>query len=479
MTEYMHSKIKNAIRRLTPRIVLDGYHRALAFLGAAWYRFPSRHLIIIGVTGTKGKTSTVYLIAKILEHAGYAVGVISGLEARIGKTVTPRTAKITMPGRFFIQRHLRQMVDAACTHVIIEVTSEGIEQHRHRNIDFDIAVFTNIAPEHLEAHGSFNAYLAAKQKLFAALAASRRIKTIKGKRVTSAKTIIVNGDDDHADDFLAFPADRRYACHIGLEEKDDAEVTPAEHVRAVLLDVGEAASVFSVQDIPFRLHVPGTFNVMNSLLATTVGRAEGISLRESVAALEAVKSIPGRMEDVSTGGRYRVIVDYAHTPQSLEAVYRTLRSSQVSPFGPASRRLICVLGAAGGGRDRWKRPVLGAIAGTWCDEVIVTNEDPYDEDPSLIMEQVSEGVRNAAQVYRRHMGTTVMPRSDGAQVPFPVIIDDRRAAIREALLHARLGDTVVITGKGSEQAMAVASGTYLPWDDRRVVREELAKLGTA
>ncbi|MDP3963831.1 MAG: UDP-N-acetylmuramoyl-L-alanyl-D-glutamate--2,6-diaminopimelate ligase [bacterium] len=471
--------IKKIIKSLLPKGALSWYHRGLAFLGALYYGFPSRRLIVIGVTGTKGKTSTVHLIAKILEYAQYNVGVISGLEMRVGKDSVPNKMKMTMPGRFFIQQYLRKMVDAGCTYAVVEVTSEGIAQHRHRHIDFDAAVFTNIAPEHLEAHGSFEKYLAEKEKLFASLRTGVKTKIVKGRKVHIAKTIIVNGDDAHADDFLSYPADRRYACHVGSEEDEDAESMPAEHVSAVLRDVTGSKSVFLVRDVPFTMHLPGLFNIANALLAIAVSIGEGIPLGVIAKALETVKGIPGRMEDVSGVADFRVIVDYAHTPHSLDAVYRTIYSNRSSPQMPAGR-LICVLGAAGGGRDRWKRPVLGAVAGMWCDEVIVTDEDPYDEDPRVIMGAVAEGVQHAQTQYSRFFGEGVtLPRSEGRRAPIPKIIPDRRGAIHAALRSAEKGDVVAITGKGSEQIMAVQGGKLIPWDDRQIVREELAKVNGA
>lgn len=466
--------VKQLLRNLAPVFALRWYHRLLAFLGALIYGFPSRKLIVIGVTGTKGKTSVVHLAAKVLEGAGYKVGVISSLAFKVGSREEQNRLKMTMPGRFFIQKKLSQMVDAGCSHAVLEITSEGIAQFRHTCIDFDTLVFTNIAPEHIEAHGSFEKYLAEKQKLFAALASTRRDKIVRGKRVKPAKTIIVNGDDAHADDFISFWAERKYCCHVQFH-KNDEELTPRTHIVAENVVTQSTSTTFSVHDTPFTLRLSGTFNVTNTLLALAVGMAEGISLSTISESIAKVDVLPGRMEFINAGQPFTVVVDYAHTPDSLDAVYRALCSRQ-DVNGHKEGRLICVLGAAGGGRDRWKRPVLGAIAGVWCDVVMVTNEDPYDEDPRKIMEEVAGGVKRAHDVYQKYFDGEFLEKRAGGLNGIPHLIYDRREAIRKALTSAHSGDVVVITGKGAEQMMAVEGGKKVPWDDRQVIREEIARL---
>lgn len=461
------------MRKLAPRRALDLYHRFLAFAGAALYWFPSRQLTVIGVTGTKGKTTTVHAIVRILEEAGYKVGAISGLYFKVGKSERPSCRKMTMPGRFSIQRHLRHAALAGCTHAVIEVTSEGIAQHRHRYIEFDTAVFTNIAPEHLDSHGSLEKYLAAKQELFAGLAGSLRAKRIRGKRVRKEKVIVANGDDPHADDFLSFAADRKLCCHVGPPD-ETGELSVCEHVVAERLVERENGTSFAVRGTPFTLVLPGAFNVANALAAIAVGMSEGIAFPCAADALSKIKNVPGRMEFMDAGQSFEAVVDYAHTPDSLDAVLRTLRG-RMERSARQKNRLICVLGAAGGGRDRWKRPVLGAAAAIWSDEVIVTNEDPYGEDPVRIMEDVMNGAENARRVYREYFGEEIFSERGASIIPMPQKIPDRRTAIRKALTIARAGDTVVIAGKGSEQVMAVGE-RHIPWDERGVVREEIAKM---
>lgn len=397
----------NLLRKIIPPVFISWYHFVWAFLGALLYRFPSQKLIVIGVTGTNGKSTTVEMISRILEEAKYNIASSSSIRFQIGEKEWRNTFKMTMPGRFFIQRFLRQATNAGCTHAVIEVTSEGILQHRHRFIRFHTAVFTNLSPEHIERHGSFEKYRAAKRELFKA----------------AREVHVINGDDENAPYFLQFPAKK-----IILYSLSDAK------------------------DIRLNLQLLGEFNVSNALAAISVAKGFGISLDVCKRALENIKAVPGRME-VVMAEPFRVIVDYAFTPAALEKVYQTLKSKFQNP----NSKLICVLGAAGGGRDRWKRPVLGRIAEQYCDSIIITNEDPYDEDPNQILSEIKSGILNSS------------PSG------FYEILD-RREAIAKALSLAHQGDTVVITGKGSEDSIAIAGGKKIPWDDRDVVREEMDKI---
>jgi UDP-N-acetylmuramoyl-L-alanyl-D-glutamate--2,6-diaminopimelate ligase len=283
----------------------------------------------------------------------------------------------------------------------LEVTSEGIRQHRHQFIDFDVAVFTNLAPEHIESHGSFEKYRAAKGKLFQAT------KNIH----------IINLDDPHADYFWQFPA----ITKIGYKKQDFEKFQPLS------------------------LKLPGEFNIYNALAAIYFALSQGIDLKTCQRALEKVEGIPGRMEIVIKEP-FQAIVDYAHTPDALEKVYKTING-----------RKICVLGSAGGGRDRWKRPKMGEIASKYCDEIILTNEDPYDENPSQILSQIKSGIPDT----KHQILDTIL---------------DRREAIKKALNLARPGDTVIITGKGCEPWLCVENGKKIPWDDRKIVREEFNRL---
>lgn len=392
--------MRESFRKFIPAFLLSWYHFTLAFLGAFLYGFPSRRLKVIGVTGTNGKTTTTEIISKILEEAGHKVALINSIRFKIGDKEELNMLKMTMPGRLKLQRFLRQAVEAGCQYAVLEVTSEGIKQHRHRFIKFDTAVLTNLSPEHIEAHGSFEKYREAKAELF---------KTCKNIH-------IINQDDQQAPYFLQFPSAKKF----GYSEKDK-------------MSGGKLL---------------GEFNAWNTAAACKVGLAYGIDWQTCKKAIEKIEKIPGRMEEVISEP-FKVIVDYAFTPNALEKVYKTLTSNFQSP----TLKLICVLGSAGGGRDKWKRPVLGEIAARYCDKVIITNEDPYDDPPMEIIDEVAGGTKGKAQK-----------------------ILDRREAIKKALDLANPSDTVIITGKGSEPWICVEKGKKIPWDDREVVREEFAKL---
>ena len=398
--------MKDFLKKIIPDFLLSWYHLGWVLLGAIIYRFPSRKLKVIGVTGTNGKSTVVFFISQILEEAGYSVAALSSIQFKIKDKIWPNTLKMTMPGRMKIQKFLRQAFRAGCQYAVLEVTSEGIKQHRHEFIGFDSAVLTNLTAEHLESHGGFANYKKAKGKLFQSLKAN-------GKS-------IVNLDDPQANYFRQFPAKEK----IGYTTNSKIE---------------------------FNLNLLGQFNISNALAARAVAQAEGISLAKIKTALEKIKSIPGRLEIVIKEP-FTVIVDYAHTPDALEKVYQTAR--EVS-----QGQLIGVLGAAGGGRDKWKRPALGKIAGKYLDKIIITNEDPYDEDPSQILSEIKSGISNY-------------------QFPISNLYEilERRKAISKAIKLARPDDVVIITGKGCEPWMCLAKGRKIPWDDRKIVREEFKRL---
>ncbi len=423
------------VRKLIPGFLLSWYHFGLAFLGAFVYRFPSRGTVVIGVTGTNGKSTTVDMISRIFREAGLKTASLSSIRFQLLDKEWRNTMKMTMPGRFVIQRFLRQAKDAGCTHFVLEVTSEGMLQNRHRFINFHTAVFTNLSPEHIERHGSFENYKRTKGKLFQA----------------AKKVHVINADDEHAPSFLQFPAQQKsfYSLELSLPKLGLGVPKPSlgRNVRA-----DEKGIRFEVDGIEFCLNLLGVFNVSNALAAIAVARSQSISLQVCSKALEKMEVVPGRMETV-VRDPFHVVVDYAFTPAALGKVYQTLKTTLRQNSGQANYRLICVLGAAGGGRDTWKRPVLGKIAATYCDRVIVTNEDPYEEDPEKIIREVQGGTQGKGE-----------------------IILDRREAIRAALSEAQPGDIVVITGKGSEDSIAVQGGKKIPWDDREVVREEIDKI---
>jgi UDP-N-acetylmuramoyl-L-alanyl-D-glutamate--2,6-diaminopimelate ligase len=416
--------MKKILKKLLPFKVISFYHKVLVVLANIIYLFPSHQLIVIGVTGTKGKSTTSNMIWQILTQAGHKTGIITTANFRIGQKEWINNTKMTMPGRFRLQKLLRQMVRAKCEYAVVETSSEGIKQNRHWGIKYQIAVFTNLTPEHIEAHGGFENYRAAKAELF--------------KNLAGLKISILNHDDVNFNFFKNIPA-HQY-IYYGLETGADLE---AHEIKEVT-DGFE----FIVKGHRFYLPLLGSFNIQNALAALAVGKALEINWLDMIKAIHNFSYMPGRMEKIISRKGFIVYVDYAHTPESLEAVYKSLK--------PRANRLIAVLGSCGGGRDKAKRPILGKLAATYAKVVIITNEDPYDEDPGKIIDEVYEGTKGfpSTEIFR---------------------VFDRREAINQAINQAKVGDIVIITGKGSEQVL-VSKNEKMPWDDREVVRQALAML---
>ncbi len=413
--------MKSFIKKLVPAKVLGAYHYALAMTGAILYGFPSNKLVVIAVTGTKGKSSTVEIIHAMLTAAGYTTAAASTIRFIIGEISEPNLFKMTMPGRFFLQQFLRKAVSRGATHAVIEMTSEGAKQFRHKGIALDALVFTNLSPEHIESHGSLEAYAQAKLSL------ARHLEESKKR----PRYLVANGDDKWGREFLK---------------------TKVEHVVPFTLSMAEPYSVDDKsvrfvwkQGELFTVPLPGLFNLKNVLAALTLGEEMNISLETMHKALEHMHPISGRAERVNQGQPYAVLVDYAHTPDSLRALFETFKS----------KRIIAVMGSTGSGRDKWKRAEMGRIAEEYCDTVFLTNEDPYDEDPQKIIDDLAKGFAKKR----------------------PHVILDRRNAIREAFREAGEGAVVLITGKGTDPFIMGPRGTKEAWSDKRVAEEELKKLG--
>lgn len=393
------------------------YHFLLQWGSALLAGFPARHMVVIGVGGTKGKSTLSEMLFAILTEAGHTPALVGTIRFAIGATSEPNKKKMTMPGRGFIQRFLARARGAGATHAIIELTTEGARQFRHRFLYPDIEIMTNVQREHIESHGSFEKYVARKWELVRELERSPKKK----------RTLVVNTDDEWNAAFM------------------NARVP--EHVPYSLSDIPDVKSTatqvtFSYQGEVVTVPLPGTFNAVNALGALKVADALGIPFSTARHALQKLGVVRGRVERIDEGQPYTVVVDYAHTPDSLRALYSAFPGKKV-----------CVLGNTGGGRDRWKRSEMAQIAETMCDTVILTNEDPYDEDPRAIVDEMAAGM--------------VSP---------PVIELDRRRAIRRALQSAGAGDTVLISGKGTDPYIMGPHGTKEPWDDATVVREELHSL---
>ncbi|MFZ3057605.1 MAG: UDP-N-acetylmuramoyl-L-alanyl-D-glutamate--2,6-diaminopimelate ligase [Minisyncoccales bacterium] len=413
--------IKTIIKKLLPKSLINLYHLGLAFLSALIYGFPSRKIKVIGITGTNGKSTTLNIASKILEANGFKVAALTSIMFKIGEKEEENKLKMTMPGRFVINKFLRDAVKAKCEYAFVETTSEGIAQNRHKFIDFKTAVITNLNPEHIESHGGFENYKKAKGKFFA---------DVKG-------THIINIDDKHAPYFSEFTAQKIITYGIKNESAD---------IRGENIIATSNGSTFSVNGVNFNLKILCDFNIYNALAAIAIAASEGISVENCKKGIESVSQIAGRMEKV-IASPFEVFVDYAFVPEALEKVYQFVK--------PKNGKLICVLGSCGGGRDKWKRPVLGSLADRYGDIIIITNEDPYDEKPEDIIDQVSVGVKNKEKLIK---------------------IFNRREAINKAISMAKEGDVIVITGKGCEPWICWEGGRKEAWDDRRIVREEFNKI---
>lgn len=407
--------LKKIVRAVTPRFVFSLYHLLLSFVGACLYGFPGRKLVVIGITGTKGKSSTSEYLAAILIADGKKIALSNGIRALIGEKNIRNTSRMSMPGRFALQKFLAQAVRERATHAIIEMTSEGAAQHRHRFLSMNGLIFTNLAPEHIESHGSLETYIDAKLSIGREMAHSKKRPRI----------LVVNGRDEISKQFLALDVDVRKT--FATPEK--SQCTFSEH-----------GSTFSYNGEIISLGQPGMFSIENAFAALTMAEELGVSLETIKKGLSSVSLIPGRAQLIDEGQGFSVVVDYAHNPSSLTALYDAYKQ----------QRKICVLGATGGGRDTWKRPEMGSIADQYCSEVILTNEDPYDEEPEAIVKAIRTGMKRE-----------------------PMIILDRRAAIEKACALAQRSDVVLLTGKGTDPSIRGKNGISVPWSDAEVAREVL------
>ncbi len=435
-------------------------HFLLAWSAYWWYGRPARKLTVIGVTGTKGKSTTCRLIASVLEAGGNKVGLLSTVEFQVANKRWLNDKKMTMLGRGKIQSLLKQMVKAGCKYAVVETSSEGILQYRHIGLNYHTAVFTNLGTEHSERHGGFDNLKKDKAKIFA-----------------KAKTIVANTDDEHADYFLSFPAVEKWAFSVIASKAKQSHSTGSANngIATSLLaprnDKNSATKLLSGENIvsdqngsdftvggkKFRLNIIGRFNVYNALAAIAVGRAQKISDEKIAEGLASVKLVEGRMELIDEGQNFKVIVDYAHEPVSLTELFKSLRE-----MVGHDHKIIAVVGSDGGGRDKSKRESMGQIAGKLTDYVIITDVNCYDEDPEQIAEMLAVGARSSG-------------KKDNADL---FVIVDRRQAIIKAVSLAQAGDVVVITAKGTEPYIAVAGGKKIVWDDRRVAREVLSALSS-
>jgi UDP-N-acetylmuramoyl-L-alanyl-D-glutamate--2,6-diaminopimelate ligase len=432
MLDQILSLIKKIIPKKVFRFFQPAYHFILAKLSAFIFGFPSESMIVVGVTGTAGKSSSCYFISQILESADFKVGMITTTLFKIDKKEWLNDKKMTTLGRFQLQKMLWKMRRVGCGVAVIETSSQGVEQFRHIGINYDILVLTNLYPEHIEAHGGFENYKQAKGKLFEYLSKCRDKKF--------KKTIIVNGDDENAEYFLNFKADKKIT--FNGEKKMETDLL-------------------------------GDYNNYNINAAVEVANVLAVPEEKIIVVIKNLKPLPGRLEFIENNRGLKIIVDYAFEPKALGKLYETIRDLE-------HKKIINILGAAGGGRDIAKRPILGKIAGENADIVIVTNEDPYDEEPMKIINEVADGAEKIRNQKLETARPTERQQSFGRgnwKIETKIMkILDRREAIKKALELAETGDLILITGKGAEQAICVKNGKKIKWDDRMVVKEELKKL---
>lgn len=437
-----------AIANAPTLIAVTNSRAALAPLAAAAFRFPAHQLRVVGVTGTKGKTTTSTLCAHVLDSVGHRSGMISTANFKLGSTWSDNSTRQTTPEALEIQALLRRMVEDGCDYAVIEASSHALSPQWNRvgNCAFDIAVFTNVTHEHLDYHGTVEQYRRDKARLFQLLREETVEAGFDGAVDKHRKVAIVNLDDPHAGLFLEAAGDHVEVITYALDN-------PSAHVRARDVDEGSNGTLYTADtpwgEIDITIALPGRFNVLNSLAALSVGLAEGIPLEECAAALAAVHGVPGRMERVDIGQPFTVIVDYAHNPDSFEQVMSMMREL-------TSGKLISVFGSAGE-RDIQKRPLQGEIAGRYCDFVVVTDEDPRDEDSMVILEQIAAGVRAAG-----------LEEGSGY-----LLVPDRAEALRSAFRQAQPGDIVLLLGKGHESCIVYEGGRKLPWNEKEEAERAL------
>jgi UDP-N-acetylmuramoyl-L-alanyl-D-glutamate--2,6-diaminopimelate ligase len=421
------------------QLVVDAARPVLASAAAWWFGDPSRDLTVIGITGTDGKTTTSYLAVAALEAAGRRVGMIGTISTRIGGQTDEHSEHATTPEAPELQAALRAMVDASDDTAVIETTSHGLALHRVASVAYDVAVLTNLTHEHLELHGTWEAYRDAKVSLFSRL---------RGPEATA----IVNVDDPSAGAFIGAARDARArVITYGTEAAADLRATRVtEDGTGLHADVTGPWGTASLA-----LRLAGRFNVHNALAAMAIGEALGLDAAAIRAGLASVDRVPGRMERVDQGQPFGVIVDFAHSPASLRAVLDLLAPAVAARGGG----LIAVFGSAGE-RDTAKRAQMGRIAGERCRVVVLTDEDPRGEDRMAILEEVARG----AEATGRRRGGDLL------------IIPDRRDAIAAAFDAARPGDVVLLAGKGHERSIIGPDGAA-PWDERAVAGQLLAEMG--
>lgn len=437
--------MKKYLSKILSQQTKNKLHKIEAGLAVLKYGKPSRKIKVIGVTGTKGKTTVCNMIASVLDATGIKNAMETTINTKFGEKIIPHTTKdkwVTTPPSNVLQKFLKQAVSEGCKYAIIETTSQAIDQNRIHGIDYDILVYTNLSHEHMEYHKTKENYLNAKLKVF---------------KDHPQAIFIINRDDVNWNKFYSLPSKEKFLYSVK---------NPPEHgaVARKILTASDSSTFTAAHDngqVTINLGLPGIFNILNALATFCVGIALEIDPNNIKQGLENITSIAGRMESIRVSQKqdFTVIVDYAHNPDSLKNVYETIKDGLKKSGG----RMIAVLGATGR-RDKTKRPIMGALAGGYADLVVFTDEDPYDEDPESIMEEVAEGIHRGGNKHQWRLNRNYWK------------VIDREQAIKKAIREAKKDDVVIITGKGAEEVMAVGIHEFKPFSDRKIVKAELDRM---
>jgi UDP-N-acetylmuramoyl-L-alanyl-D-glutamate--2,6-diaminopimelate ligase len=431
------------MKKLIPQSIKNIYHLVQAVLANVVFGFPSRKIRIIGVTGTDGKTTTTQIITKILEEAGKKVALASTINFRINGQEWSNLSHFTTLSSFAVQKFIRRAVEEGCEYLVLETSSHSLDQHRVWGVDYDTAVITNVTREHLDYHKTMEEYRRTKKKLF-----------------ENVRVAVVNLDMIEPEEYLNCKAKIKigYLAKFPISNfqfpiKSQFSISNDQTRKIVAEDIklGISGSAFIVGGEKFTLSLVGDFNIENALAAISVAVSEGIDLATCARAIEKIKGVPGRMEYVPNGKGLNILVDFSLTPNALEKLY-----SLLSRIKKPEARIIGVFGSCGE-RDRGKRPIMGEIVARFADQVILTNDEPYHEDPMQIIEEIAVGIKNKKE------------NKDFWIIP------DRREAIKKALLLAKADDVIAVTGMGAEESMVVGD-EKIPWNDRKVILEELKSI---
>jgi UDP-N-acetylmuramoyl-L-alanyl-D-glutamate--2,6-diaminopimelate ligase len=425
--------IKRFIPKFILKLIRPFYHGLVAWCANIYFGFPSKKLIVIGITGTGGKSSTTTILREILNKSGKPCGSITTISFFNGREEFINKHGLSMPGGWLLQKNLKEMLNNGCQYAVVECTSEGLFQNRHLGIKFDSVVFTNISEAHIQAHGNFDNYKKAKGKLFQALSAN------------GLGLSVVNLDDLYSKYFLEFSSKKKIGLTFNNASSPQCEV---------VYSAEKTVEGFSLNGYHFQMHLFGEFNKVNGCLAVVVAKELGVDWVLAQNAVDGIKAMRGRMELVPNNRQLTLLVDYGCEPATFLVALKAVAEAP-------HNKLIHVFGSTGGHRDVSKRFIFGQTSAKYADYIIITNDDIYDSDPQAIARNIESGVKS----------------QELWQGKYEIILD-RRLAIRRALSIAEPGDTVLFTGKSSEQFLVLPGNKRIEWDEVEVVKAELIKLNT-